>query len=161
MSKQYKSALIYSRDNQIGLCRKVHDMLEKIKDGSFEPDKSRVHRLLQLTAERAREMDAEDDSDSSSESTDASSVAPSEGQHNDHERAPIKRLAASDINLDLCIINMRSKVIHLEVEGHNKFWCGRSSTSSFRKAMRSDIGSAEAVICANCSNSCKSRSHQE
>ena len=69
VSKQYKSALIYSRDNQIGLCRKVHDMLEKIKDGSFEPDKSRVHRLLQLTAERAREMDAEDDSDSSSEST--------------------------------------------------------------------------------------------
>lgn len=47
VSSQYKSALIYSRDNQIGLCSKIHIMLEKIRQETFQPDNSRVQRLLQ------------------------------------------------------------------------------------------------------------------
>ena len=46
VSSHYKSALIYSRDNQIGLCKKIYEFLEKIKDGTFKPDGNRVQRLL-------------------------------------------------------------------------------------------------------------------
>ena len=53
VSSHYKSALIYSRDNQIGLCKKIYDMMDKIKAGTFNPDGSRVQRLLQLTMARA------------------------------------------------------------------------------------------------------------
>ena len=154
VSSQYKSALIYSRDNQIGLCSKIHSMLEKIRQETFQPDNNRVQRLLQLTMDRAREMQ-EEDSDSSSSSSDASSVASSEGEHDGLMPSTFKRLATSDIDRDHCFINIKSKVIHLELVDQHKFWCGRSASSSFRKATREDLGNAEAVICASCSHSYK------
>lgn len=46
VSAQYRSAMIYSRDNQISLCKKVHDMFSKIREGSFDPDGTRVSRLF-------------------------------------------------------------------------------------------------------------------
>jgi hypothetical protein len=120
VSSQYKSALIYSRDNQIGLCSKIHSMLEKIRQETFQPDNNRVQRLLQLTMDRAREMQ-EEDSDSSSSSSDASSVASSEGEHDGLMPSTFKRLATSDIDRDHCFINIKSKVIHLELVDQHKF----------------------------------------
>ena len=108
VSSQYKSALIYSRDNQIGLCKKIHIMLEKIREATFQPDSSRVQRLLQLTMECARE-NHDEESESSSSSTDASSVASSDGEHEEQAPATFRRLATSDINRDHCFINVRSK----------------------------------------------------
>ena len=152
VSAHHKSALIYSRDNQIGLCTKIHQMLSKIRDGSFRPDDRRVQRLLQLTMERAQELHSDDETSSTSSSTDASSVASSDGEHQGHETGAFRRLEASDINRDHCFINVRSKVVHLEVVATRKFWCGRSSSSSFRKATREDLDRVETVICASCSH---------
>ena len=153
VSSHYKSALIYSRDNQIGLCKKIYDMMDKIKAGTFNPDGSRVQRLLQLTMARAQELQSEDDSDTSSTSTDASSVASSEGEHREPEPSSFRRLDAADIDRDHCFINTRSRVVHLQLLGQQKFWCGRCASSSFRKASRDDLANAETVICASCSHS--------
>ena len=153
VSSHYKSALIYSRDNQIGLCKKIYDMMDKIKAGTFNPDGSRVQRLLQLTMARAQELQSDDDSDTSSTSTDASSVASSEGEHREPEPSSFRRLDAADIDRDHCFINTRSRVVHLQLLGQQKFWCGRCASSSFRKASRDDLANAETVICASCSDS--------
>lgn len=99
VSSQYKSALIYSRDNQIGLCLKIHIMLEKIRQETFQPDNDRVQRLLQLTTDRAREMQ-EEESDNSSSSSDASGVASLDGEHEELMPSTFKRLATSDIDRD-------------------------------------------------------------
>lgn len=153
VSAHFKSALIYSRDNQIGLCSKIYNMLASIKDGTLQPDSQRVQRLLQLTYNRAQEIHDEDGSSSSSSSSDASSVASSDGEHDAEEHTTFRRLDAAEINRDHCYINVRSRVIHLESVGHNKFWCGRAASSSFRKATREDLDRVESVICASCSHS--------
>ncbi|CAL1153270.1 unnamed protein product, partial [Cladocopium goreaui] len=142
VSSHYKSALIYSRDDQIGLCKKIHDMMDKIKAGTFNPDGSRVQRLLQLTMARAQELQSDDDSDTSSTSTDASSVASSEGEHREQEPSSFRRLDAADIDRDHCFINTRSRVVHLQLLGQQKFWCGRCASSSFRKASMDDLANA-------------------
>ena len=52
VSAQYRSSMIYSRDNQIGLCKKIQTMLDSIVDGYFNPDQPRVERLFHLTMDR-------------------------------------------------------------------------------------------------------------
>ena len=81
VSAQYRSAMIYSRDNQIVLCKKVHTMFAKLRDGSFDPDATRVSRLFQLAFETALERNETGSEDGSDSSSDASSVASSDGEH--------------------------------------------------------------------------------
>ena len=151
VSAQYKSAMIYSRDNQISLCKKVHIMLSKIRDGTFDPDATRVSRLLQLAFDAALERQQESESDTSS-SDDASSVASSDGEHDgDATRPSYRRLDAEDMDLDSCF-NNNSKVIHMLTLTGDKFWCGRAPSAAFTRAKRSDINKAEAVVCAQCSH---------
>eukprot|EP00435_Cladocopium_sp_Y103_P059444 s379_g21.t1 len=150
VSSQYRSALIYSRDTQIGLCQKIQTMLDRLRSGAFHPDGRRVERLFHLTLDRARELEEES---SSSDSTDASSVASSDAEHAGHEpSSSFARLTADGLNRELCFINQKSKVIHLELLEESKFWCGRSITSSFRKVAREELSNPEAVICASCSH---------
>eukprot|EP00435_Cladocopium_sp_Y103_P037612 s1851_g10.t1 len=156
VSLQHRSALIYSRDNQIGLCTKLHDMFEKLREGTFDPDGNRVQRLFQLTMDRAREMQSEED-DSSSTSSDASSVASSDGEHVNHQQSTaIRRLDACSLDRDSCYINVKSRVVHLELVDQQKFWCGRGMSSSFQKASRENLADPEVVICANCSQAFRS-----
>ena len=93
-----------------------------------------------------------DDSDSDA-TTDsgASSVASSDGEHKDIAQRPgYKCLKADDLEVELCLINSNSKVIHLFVSEDEKVWCGHAS-ASFRRAERGDLAATEAVICAKCS----------
>ena len=62
-----------------------------------------------------------------------------------------RRLDADDLEVELCLINNNSKVIHLLVSEDEKFWCGRHASASFRRAEVDDLAATEAVICANCS----------
>ena len=152
VSAQYRSAMIYSRDNQISLCHKVHNMFSKIRDGTFNPDGTRVSRLFQLAFDTALELGGES-SESSSDSEDVSSVASSEGEHGSlDQRSTYRRLAADDMEADLCLINQNSKVIHLLVSEDEKFWCGRNPSSSFKRASKEELATPEAVVCASCSH---------
>ena len=152
VSTQYRSAMIYSRDNQISLCKKVHSMFSKIRDGTFDPDGTRVRRLFQLAFDTALEME-DDTAESSSDSEDVSSVASSGGEHRSlDQKSTYRRLEADNMEADLCLINHNSKVIHLLVCEDEKFWCGRSPSSSFKKAAKEDLSTPEAVVCASCSH---------
>jgi hypothetical protein len=152
VSAQYRSAMIYSRDNQISLCKKVHDMFSKIREGSFDPDGTRVSRLFQLAFDTALEMEG-DSAESSSDSEDVSSVASSGGEHRSlDQKSTYRRLEADDMEADLCLINQNSKVIHLLVSEDEKFWCVRNPSSSFKRASKEDLSTPEAVVCASCSH---------
>ena len=96
VSAQYKSAMIYSRDNQISLCKKVNIMFSKIRDGTFDPDASRVSRLLQLAFDAALERQEDSEGDSSS-SDDASSVASSDGEHDGEASRPDQQSRSSSL----------------------------------------------------------------
>ena len=153
VNAQYRSAMIYSRDNQIGLCKKVHAMFARIRDGAFDPDATRVSRLFQLAFETALERDGGSSDSSSSDSEDASSVASSNGEHSSlGQKTTYRRLEADDIEADQCLINKSSKVIHLLAGEDEKFWCGRSPTASFSRASRDEISTPEVVVCASCSH---------
>lgn len=147
----YESALIYSRNNQIGLRTQIYDVLEKNKDGSFKPYGNRVQRLLQLTMDHARKVQAEDSDASSASSTGASIIATSDEEHAEPEHSIFRCLAATHLDRDQCFITSRSQVIHLEVFGQHRFWCGRIASSAFRRATRENLNKAEAVTCASCS----------
>ena len=62
---QYKSAMIYSRDNQIRLCTKLYFMFRKLREGGFHPDRPRVERLFELTQNLAVEQMASEASSQS------------------------------------------------------------------------------------------------
>jgi len=153
VNAQYRSAMIYSRDNQIGLCKKVHTMFMRIRDGTFDPDATRVSRLFQLAFDTALERDGGSSDSSSIESDDASSVASSNGEHSSLEqKTTYRRLEADDIEADQCLTNKSSKVIHLLAGEDEKFWCGRSPSASFSRASKVAISTPEAVVCASCSH---------
>jgi hypothetical protein len=157
---QYRSAMIYSRDNQIGLCKKLHAMFNKIKDGLFDPDAARVSRLFQLAYETMLESNGVDEGTDSEAESDASSVASSGGEHDVVAQRPnYKRLEADDMEADRCLINSNSKVIHLLAGEDETFWCGRHPSASFRKATAEDLSATEAVICANCSHAYRAAGH--
>ena len=93
--------LFFSRDNQIGLCKKLHDMFTRIQDGLFDPDATRVSRLFQLAYATMLENQGSDSSSDSSSTSDASSVASSDGEHDSIAQRPnYKRLEADDMEVE-------------------------------------------------------------
>ena len=139
VSAQYRSAMIYSRDNQIGLCKKVHTMFSRIRDGSFDPDAARVNRLFQLAFETALEEQDDEGDRSSDSSSDASSIASSDGEHSSLvQRTSYRRLEATEIDEEICLINNNSKVIHMMAGEDEKFFCGRSPSGSCSRAQKED-----------------------
>ena len=137
---QYRSAMIYSRDNQIGLCKKLHDMFTRIRGGLFDPDAAHVDRLFQLAYSEMLDNEGYDESDDSSTESDVSSVADSKGEHNSVAQRPhFKRLEACDLEVESCAINRSSKVIHMATGEDEKFSGGRHPTSTFRKASVEDL----------------------
>ncbi|CAL1165498.1 unnamed protein product [Cladocopium goreaui] len=122
--------MIYSRDNQISLCKKLHDMFTKIRDGTFDPDATRVSRLFQLAYATMLESNGDESSSNSSSTSDASSVASSEGEHNVVAQRPAyQRLETDEVELSL-------------------------------NATMDDLNATEAVICANCSHAYKASENQ-
>ncbi|CAL1158136.1 unnamed protein product [Cladocopium goreaui] len=117
VNAQYRSAMIYSRDNQIGLCKKIHLMFCRIRDGSFDPDATRVSRLFQLAFDTALERDGGSSDSSSSTSDDASSVASSNGEHAVlAQKTTFRRLDADDMEADKCLINRHDEALHSKVD---------------------------------------------
>ena len=151
VSAQYRSSMIYSRDNQIGLCMKIKTMLDNIAGGNFNPDQPRVERLFHLTMNRAVEIHDDPDSDQDSES-DASSVASTDGEHEIADNQSVaKRLRSGEVDWDKCCINIVSRIIHLKGENDDRLRCGRVKSSNFHEVAASDLSNPEATICVNCS----------
>ena len=152
--------MIYSRNNQIKLCHKLNQMFAKIRNGQFGPDATRVNRTFQLAYNAVLENESTDDSSESSSDPDAPSVASSDGEHGSVSQKPrFKRLAADNMETDLCLINSNSQVFHLLASEDEKFWRGRHPSASFKRVSREDLNATEAAICANCSHSYRAAGH--
>ena len=148
---QYKSAMIYSRDNQIRLCTKLYFMFRKLREGGFHPDRPRVERLFELTQNLAVEQMASEATSQSGTSSD-SDVAES----NDEDSLRVlPRLQSDDVEAHNCRIHRKSRVIHLLSLDVERFQCGRRVSSNHKELAASDINSAEAVVCSDCSKAHK------
>ena len=152
---QYKSAMIYSRDNQIRLCTKLYFMFRKLRGGGFHPDRPRVERLFELTQNVAMEQAADEASSQSGTSSD-SDVASSHAESVDQDSLRVlPRLQSEDVESHHCRIHRKSRVIHLLSADMERFQCGRRVSSNHKELAVADINSAEAVVCADCSKSHK------
>ena len=166
---QYKSAMIYSRDNQIRLCTKLYFMFRKLREGGFHPDRPRVERLFELTQNLAVEQMASEASSQSGTSSDSdvassrqsgtssdSDVASSHAESNDEDSLRVlPRLQSGDVEAHNCRIHRKSRVIHLLSFDVERFQCGRRVSSNHKELAASDINSAEAVVCSDCSKAHK------
>ena len=153
---QYKSAMIYSRDNQIRLCTKLHFMFRKLREGGFHPDRP---RLFELTQNVAMEQEADEASSQSGTSSD-SDVASSHAESVDQDSLRVlPRLQSEDVEFHHCRIHRKSRVIHLLSADMERFQCGRRVSSNHKELAVADINSAEAVVCADCSTSHKGRAY--
>ena len=152
---QYKSAMIYSRDNQIRLCTKLYFMFRKLREGGFHPDRPRVERLFELTQNLAVDQMAREASSESGTSSD-SDVASSHAESNDDGSLRVlPRLQSDDVESHNCRIHRKSRVIHLLSLDMGRFQCGRRVSSNHKELTASDISSAEAVVCSDCSKAHK------
>ena len=153
---QYKSAMIYSRDNQIRLCTKLYFMFRKLREERFHPDKPRVERLFELTQNLTVEQMASEASSQSGTSSD-SDVASSHAESIDEDSLRVvPRLQSDDVEATNCRIHRKSQVIHLLSIDMERFQCGRRVSSNHKELSAADVNSAEAVVCADCSKAHKS-----
>ena len=149
VSAQYKSAMVYSRDNQIRLCSKLHFLFRKIQNGLVHLDRPRVARLFELTQQTAVEQQL-DDGQSHQTSSD-SDLASSCTESDTDEHHIRQRLRLEDIDVGQCRIHGKSEVIHLLSEDLHRFECGRAGSSNHHELSLRNINSAEAVVCVDCS----------
>ena len=155
VSKAHRSAMIYSRDNQIALAVKVHNMLARMRAGLFQPDLPRVVRLFDLAAEIEREHDECHelaDSESESAQSDDSCVA-SSGDELDGSPKHLPRMNPMDIRSDMCVVHHISSIIHVkkpEPDG-DTLGCGRLVSHNFRPAEDRDLGGNKSLVCTGCS----------
>ena len=156
MSQAHKSSMIYSRDNQIALNVKVHNMLVRMKSGTFSPDQPRAARLFDLAAQVEREMDSggrrDDSSDIDSSDSDADSMADSGDELLPKPREPMGRANASEIDPTRCWVHKLSSVIHVsKVSQEGKLGCGRALSLNFRRSKTDELGVPASLVCAGCS----------
>ena len=102
---QYKSAMIYSRDNQIRLCTKLHFMFRKLREGSFNPDANRVSRLFELTQDLAVQQDIDEASQGSETSSDSDVASSQSEKEVEMEQQVQPRLRSADVSAQSCRIH--------------------------------------------------------
>ena len=156
---QHKSALLYSRDTQIALCAKIHVMLQRMRDNSFNPDKPRAERLFELVGHAASEVEKPSETSQRSETSSSSSSDCDISDSVSDDSADVKE------NLDrslpegceggnLWVHKFSSVVHHVKHDDDTRLMCGRSISCNFRKAKHQDISDAP-MVCAMCSSSLK------
>ena len=152
MSKAHRSAMIYSRDNQIALAVKVHNMLARIRAGLFHPDYARVERLVELVSQSGKEPESPNDSSSGpDDESDASTIAESGDEL--RETARMKRADPWDVDHQKCVVHRLSSIIHImkPPPSDHILGCGRHVSGNLRPSTLEDIQSVKALVCAGCS----------
>ena len=132
-------------------------MFRKLRAGSFNPDANRVSRLFELTHDLAVQQDIDEASQGSETSSDSDVASSQSEKEVEMEQQVQPRLRSADVSAQSCRIHKISHVIHLLAEGGHRFECGRQVSSNHREPTASDVNNAEAVVCADCSRSHRSR----
>ena len=154
--------MIFSRDNQIALAVKVHNMLARMRAGYFQPDLPRVLRLFDLAAQVEREQDDPPEvtvSASSSDHSDDSCMASSGEELDTDHRLP--RPNPMDIDVGMCVVHRLSSILHgrkplpvVDILG-----CGRMISRNFRPAQGRDLKGNKSIVCTGCSRYWRSWEH--
>ena len=114
-----------------------------------------MERLFELTQNLAVDQMASEASSQSGTPSD-SDVAPSHAESNDDGSLRVlPRLQSDDVESHNCRIHRKSRVIHLLSLDMERFQCGRRVSSNHKELTASDINSAEAVVCSDCSKAHK------
>ena len=127
-----RSVETYSRDAAAGPLRVLGDVLQRVRDGCFDPDASRSGRLL------AASSTAPSPPAPSSTSSSSSALEDEDGSGGDGE-------ADSDEVPDNLIINSSTKMIHRTAEG--KLLCGKQYPLNFAELTS---WPEKRVFCARC-----------
>ena len=170
-SNESKMAVTYARDALVAVLIKLRRILQSIKDGLFDPDLSRVDRIVQATGlsvsaqnippKSSEELDVEqrledervdksirpDESDVESDTPiEASPIAiPGEKQLMDRDPFP-------EVSLDCCVRHRLSGVVHLIAAG-DLVACGRRITVNMIKMQSGSSDKASLVFCEQCRTS--------
>ena len=145
VSNAHTASMIYSRDNQIALCVKLHRMLQRIRSGTFPPDRPCVTRLFESAAEIKREEDppvvSSVQASDSSDSSDDSEVAESEEGEEPVHKMP--RAEAASMAVEDCKAHKISSIIRVtRVLEEDRLGCGRFITANFRDATPRNLSSS-------------------
>ena len=154
VSKAHRSSMIYSRDNQIALAVKVHNMLARMRAGYFQPDLPRVVRLFDLAAQIEREQDEPQEgtiSASSSDHSDDSCMASTGEELDADPRLP--RANPMDIDVNTCVVHRLSSILHVRKPPPvtDVLGCGRMVSRNFRPAEDRDLRGNKSIVCTGCS----------
>lgn len=159
VSKARKSSMIYSRDNQIALAVKVHNMLARMRVGQFNPDQPRAARLFELVATVAQgdqEPAEQSSSDSGAADSDDSTIE-SSGAELDGT-CHLQRANPMEVSPAMCVVHRLSSIIHARKPPPfmDTLGCGRMVSCNFRAATPSDLQNSKSLVCAGCSRHLRS-----
>lgn len=148
MDPQDKSMLVYSRDSFADLAVATKQMFNKINEGKFHPDKSRVERISeQVDGNR----DDESSSSSSSETSESEPEPPSPStrlKHPEDEASKPPR-DFDDVSPEHLMVHKLSGVVHI-VEHGDFLVCGRPVTSNYVRWMDANLETEDSAPCAQC-----------
>ena len=147
LDPQDKSMLVYSRDAFADLAVATKQMLNKINDGKFHPDKSRVERISeQVDGKKSEESSSSSSSDSGSDSEPPS---PSTRLKRPGESLAKPPSDFADIPFEQLVVNKLSGIVHV-VEHEDFLVCGRALTSNYVAWSDTNLETEDSAPCAQC-----------
>ena len=170
-NNESKMAVTYARDALVAVLIKLRRILQSIKDGLFDPDLSRVDRIVQATglsvsaqnippkssdeidveqrleAERMDQSIRPDESDIESDTPVEAFpiVIPGEQQVVGREPFP-------EVDLECCVRHRLSGVVHM-IAASDLVACGRRITVNMVKMKRDGADKANMIFCEQCRSS--------
>ena len=139
--------LVYSRDAFADLAVATKQMLNKINDGKFHPDKSRVERISeQVDGKKSEESSSSSSSDSGSDSEPPS---PSTRLKRPGESLAKPPSDFADIPFEQLVVNKLSGIVHV-VEHEDFLVCGRALTSNYVAWSDTNLETEDSAPCAQC-----------
>ena len=156
LDPHHVSVVTYGRDELTKLMGKVQSMVQEIRDGSFEPDASRVWRLAKISNPNAPEQRlglVVQEGDPYFESSDDNE---DDDFGVDHLSQPAPRLErdraneAEQMDLSSMRVHLFSKVVHILGSRDGRFKCGRVCSKNFGD-LDPYLAVADMPMCSQCS----------
>ena len=137
-----KSHEIYNRDLLAGPLRQLESLLQRIRTGAFVPDASRSGMVSELTTTDPASTyqvapDADEASNSTSESSSTDSSSTEQGSHDEELSGPYDPISAPEVwNPNFKMYkHIRTQVVHLLADGttHHSFSCGVKLSADYKQ----------------------------
>lgn len=148
--REDRSFLIYSRDTYAPLAVKIRLMLDRIANGKFCPDLSRVDRIAQAVDEADNNSASEVSDPTDSNASREDPPSPSTKLIRSLQPAGEWPQELEGVMPDKCLIRRISRVVHVALDLGVKLRCGRKVTSNYLPLSRSSLELSDFQVCAQC-----------